>query len=88
LGYDFESVASHADETLPAGVGPVQAARTLAIRKARAVAAVYPDAVVIGADTLVVCGKQIFGKPNDAADAMRMLRLLSGRSTGLLLGCA
>lgn len=86
LGYDFESMASHADETLPAGAGPVRAVRTLAVRKARAVAGVRPDAVVIGADTMVVCGKSILGKPADAADAVRMLGLLSGRSHRVLTG--
>lgn len=47
--------------------------------------------LVIGADTIVACGREILGKPKDAADAVRMLRLLSGRShevyTGVTLVC-
>ena len=47
--------------------------------KAAAVATTFPDAVVIGADTIVVVEQEILGKPMDADDAIRMLRLLSGR---------
>lgn len=42
--------------------------------------------VVIGADTIVACGGEILGKPRDAADAARMLRLLSGRSHEVYTG--
>ena len=56
-----------------------QLARALAESKASAVAASIPDAVVIGADTIVVAEQGILGKPADANDAARMLRLLSGR---------
>jgi septum formation protein len=44
-----------------------------------AVADGVPDAVVIGADTIVIAEGGILGKPADDADAARMLRLLSGR---------
>jgi len=49
------------------------------VSKAAAVATTFPDAVVIGADTIVVVEQEILGKPMDADDAIRMLRLLSGR---------
>jgi septum formation protein len=51
----------------------------LAESKAAAVADGVPDAVVIGADTIVIAERGILGKPADDADAARMLRLLSGR---------
>lgn len=59
-----------AEEADPAGL--------LAVRKAQAVAPRHPDAVVIGADTLVFCAGRRLGKPSDEAEAAEMLRLLSG----------
>ena len=59
-------------------------ARDYAIRmardKARAVSSRFPDAIVIGADTIVVCENQILEKPADADDARRMLGTLSART--------
>lgn len=86
LGYPFEVMDSGADETLPEGAEPAEAARTLAVRKAGAAAARRPDAIVIGADTMVVCGRHILGKPADKEDAGRMLSMLSGRSHRVLTG--
>src|SRR5579863_685059 len=51
----------------------------MAREKARAVFALRPDDLILGADTVVVVDDEILGKPRDAADAVRMLRLLSGR---------
>jgi len=50
-----------------------------AARKAIAVARTRPDAVVLGADTLVALGRKVIGKPRDLADARRVLRRLRGR---------
>jgi len=50
----------------------------VALRKAQAVAASIPAGTVLGADTVVEVGGRVLGKPADAADAVRMLRLLSG----------
>ena len=64
-------------------------AERLARQKAQAAFQHWPDALVLGADTVVVVENQIFGKPRDDADAMRMLRSLSGRihqvTTGVCL---
>ncbi len=58
-------------------------------RKGTHIAALHPDRVVIAADTIVVCDGMVLNKPTDATDAVRMLRLLSGRThlvyTGLAL---
>ncbi len=48
--------------------------------KARAVSSRFPDAIVVGADTIVVCENQILEKPADANDARRMLAMLSSRT--------
>jgi septum formation protein len=61
-------------------------AERLAREKAMAIARQRPNDVVLGADTVVVIDNQILGKPNDATDAIRMLRLLSGRTHQVITG--
>jgi septum formation protein len=60
----------------------------LAREKALAVAARHPDAFVLAADTEVAVGRRVLGKPADAADAGRMLALMSGRAHRVLTGVA
>lgn len=67
---------------------PCELVETLAARKARAVAALLDDGIVIGADTVVVSGGQVLGKPADAGDAVEMLRRLQGRSHEVYTGVA
>lgn len=75
------------DETL--APGPVADAVTrLALEKARAVAGGAPDAVVLGADTVVVVDHEVYGKPGGPDEARRMLRRLSGRSHEVVTGIA
>lgn len=72
---------------------PAEAPRAFAERMARekalAVFRQHADDFVLGADTIVIVDAEILGKPRDAADAVRMLRLLSGRrhqvTTGVCL---
>jgi septum formation protein len=59
-------------------------ALALASAKATMVAKTYPDALVIGADQLLVCGEEKFDKPADMAQAAAQLRFLSGRTHTLL----
>ncbi|MBQ9383621.1 MAG: septum formation protein Maf [Ruminiclostridium sp.] len=83
---DFEIIPAvgeeRADKTLP----PDEYVRELARHKAEEIAALRPDDVVIGADTVVAAGGEILGKPKDAADAKRMLRLLSGTEHSVFTG--
>lgn len=58
---------------------PAQHARRLAEAKARLVAARHPGAFVLGADTVVGCGRRILGKADTEEEARRALELLSGR---------
>jgi septum formation protein len=96
-GIPFEVHAANINEDQIAGETPLEYAGRLSREKAEAVAAIYPQRYVLGADTIVVVsheapgksetsrelqipGKpEILGKPKDHADAVRMLRLLSGR---------
>jgi len=73
------------EDPLP-GEGARECAERLAREKALAIAEKRPADVVLGADTVVVIDGQILGKPTDAADAARMLRLLSGRDHEVITG--
>ncbi|MEA2755736.1 MAG: nucleoside triphosphate pyrophosphatase [Aliidongia sp.] len=67
------------DETPGPDETPPRHAERLAVEKARAVAARHPGAWVLGADTVVACGRRILPKAEDEATARRCLALLSGR---------
>ena len=79
-GYTFEILVSDVDESLPAGITPEEAVRLNAARKAQAVAANRPGAVVLGCDTVVAIDGAILGKPQDEGEAKQMLRHLSGNT--------
>jgi septum formation protein len=80
-GLEFRVLPADVDETPLEGEPAAEYVQRLAASKARAVSAqVDPDALVIAADTTVVDGNQILGKPVDDDDASRMLRQLCGRS--------
>ncbi len=78
--------AADVDETPLADESAQACAERLAREKATAVSRGRPGDVVLGADTIVVVENQILGKPGDAGDAARMLRLLSGREHRVITG--
>lgn len=80
IGIPHEIRPADIDETYISGEQPRQHAERLARAKADKVAATESDALVIGADTIVVVDGNVLGKPVNEADAMRMLSMLSGRS--------
>ena len=73
------------DETMDPSRPPAEEVARISRRKAEAVPR-ERDEVVIAADTIVVCGGEVLGKPRDEADAFRMLRLLSGREHQVMTG--
>ncbi|MBQ7288775.1 MAG: septum formation protein Maf [Clostridia bacterium] len=86
LGLRFSVITADTDENSEI-TDPGALVEELSFRKAQAVAKkVGGDAVVIGADTVVSIGGEILGKPKDAADARRMLRLLSGQTHQVMTG--
>ena len=87
-GYTFEVRAADIDESLHAGEQPKEYVQRLALEKAQVIAALNPEAVVLGGDTTVVLEGEVLGKPVDLADAERMLRLLSGRTHQVYTGLA
>ena len=88
LGLEHEVRPPDVDERLRPGEAPGVQARRLAVEKASSTAADGDD-LILAADTLVVLGEEILGKPVDEADAVRMLMKLQGRKhevhTGLAL---
>lgn len=85
-GIDFEVMPAHVDETLQDGEAPAAYVARVAEDKARAIHQRHPDRVILAADTTVVVDQHILGKPADAEDARRMLRLLSGRAHEVITG--
>ena len=88
LGLPFEVIAPDVDETPSPGELPVATALRLSEAKARAVAARYEDALVIGSDQVADCDGRAVSKPGDRATAQRELRALSGRTIVFHTGIA
>jgi len=88
LGIPFEVAAPGVDEAALTGESPAATALRLSEAKARAVAARYPDAVVIGSDQVADCDGRAIGKPGDRGTAIRSLTELSGRTVVFHTGVA
>jgi septum formation protein len=86
-GYEFDIDPADVDEdNYPATMLPSMLAIQLARNKAQTIADRHPEAVVLGADTVVAFGDEILGKPVDEADARRILTLLSGTTHIVITG--
>jgi septum formation protein len=85
-GISFTVDPAHIAEEPSPGESPLAYAQRLARDKALAVLARHPEVTVLGADTVVVVDEHLLEKPTDAADAARMLRLLSGRKHEVITG--
>jgi septum formation protein len=85
-GIQFLVRPANVDETPLDGEGARECAERLAREKALAVWREHRRDPVLGADTVVVVNGNILGKPIDAADAVRMLRMLSGRAHRVITG--
>ena len=88
LGIPFEvRVIEDIDEHFPEQLPASETALYIAKRKAEAYRGqIADDELIITADTVVIVGDEILGKPADEADALRMLRLLSGRTHQVTTG--
>jgi nucleoside triphosphate pyrophosphatase len=85
-GYEFEIDPADIDETPPRGLLPSKVAVYLAEEKAKAIATLHPEAVILAADTVVAFGDTLLGKPKDPADAKKMLQLLAGTTHLVITG--
>jgi septum formation protein len=86
MGLDFEVMPSDIDETFHRGDSPREHVLCLSEEKALAVAVRHSDAWVLGADTIVIVGGEILGKPGSVAEAKEMLEKLSGREHEVFTG--
>src|SRR5438552_17580756 len=86
LGVTFEIVPSTADELHDSSLAASELCEFNAARKAEAVAEQFPEAVVLGADTLVALGGELFGKPKSPTEAVGMLEKLQGRTHQVITG--
>ena len=88
MGVEFETVPSDFDEKLDDSRSPAEVAQELALGKALAVAALHPESIVIGSDTIMTIeGKQL-EKPKDNNDAVAMLKSLGGKTHEVTTGLA
>jgi septum formation protein len=85
IGLPFRSLPSHVEEDQVLGEPPVKAV-LLAESKARAACAKSQDGWILGADTMVVMGERILGKPIDHEEAHFMLSLLAGKEHKVITG--
>jgi septum formation protein len=83
-GIEFEVIPAHIDERAHPHETADGYVRRIADAKARAVSAHVTDRIILAADTTVVVGEMMLAKPEDDADAKRMLRMLSGRTHEVL----
>ena len=88
IGIAFATAPAHVDERALAGEEPEAYAVRVALDKARTAAKKFSSGVIIAADTIVVLEGVILGKPADAADAERMLKMLSGQMHTVITGLA
>jgi len=88
IGVVFTSDPADVDERILPGEGAEAYAVRVALDKARVAAGRAGNGIVIAADTIVVLGDAILGKPADAGDAVRMLGMLSGRMHRVISGLA
>ncbi len=86
MGLKFRIVPSLADEIVRNDLTPIENARVLAEAKALAVSCLHPQCHVLGADTLVILGDEIIGKPRDKNDAIAILHRLSGKTHSVATG--
>jgi septum formation protein len=85
-GFVFDIQPANADESVHAGEMPAHYVTRVSQAKARVMLPIAGDRVVLAADTTVVVDGEIFGKPQNAADAVRMLRALRNRRHEVMTG--
>lgn len=83
---EHKIIASNCEEVVEENLTPVEVVKSLSKQKAIDVYNNNKDYVVLGADTIVTINGEILGKPKDEADAIRMFRLLEGKTHDVVTG--
>lgn len=86
IGLEFEVVGSDYEEDMSLALEPLDLAKHLSLGKAEAVAKHCPDHLIIAADTFVVLGKKLLGKPGTPEKALEMLKEVSGNTMSVISG--
>ncbi|MGA2367621.1 MAG: Maf family protein [Dehalococcoidia bacterium] len=86
LGLKFTVDAAEIEEDIGRKLKPADLVKTISLEKATAAATRHPDSIVIAADTFGVLGDKLLGKPRSSAEAVAMLRMMSGRCHSVLTG--
>ncbi len=92
LNIPFKVIIPNCDEDIPEDIPLEKAAEYLATRKVNAVARSLPPEIeypwILGADTMVILGKKIYGKPQDQSEAFEFLKALQGKTHKVITGLA
>jgi len=86
IGIPFESAGSMIEETLYEGMQPADIACQMAVQKVESVQNIYNNRWILGADTIVVINKKIFGKPKDSIECQEILHSLKGKTHKVITG--
>ncbi|MEA3302950.1 MAG: Maf family nucleotide pyrophosphatase [Pseudomonadota bacterium] len=86
LGLPFETAAPDIDESPLPDEEPESLVKRLSLEKAEAVAADYPQALIIGSDQVACVDNQVLGKPGSHQKAMQQLKLTSGKTVTFMTG--
>jgi septum formation protein len=82
----FDIVIADVDESVPPGMKGELVPEHLARKKAEAIETIIEDKIIVAADTIVLLDNEILGKPKDEADAISILKKLSGRMHRVITG--
>ena len=86
IGVNFKVESSNIHEEINQKIKQNEIPINLSKAKAEKISYKYPDKIIIGADTVVVFNKKIFGKPKDKNESKKMLKALSGNSHKVITG--
>ena len=88
IGRPFEVMVPHVEENHPPHLSPEESAVENALAKVRWVSERVGDGILLGADTVVALGNDLFNKPRDVSEAVGMLSTLSGKTHRVITGMA
>ena len=86
LGISFKTANPQTDESALPGESPEELALRLSEAKARAVAPLFPDALIIGSDQVAILDGQVYGKPGTHENAIKQLQTMRGRTVNFFTG--
>jgi septum formation protein len=86
IGLRFAVEPSNYEEDMPSALEPHEFAQKISLEKAKVVASQHKNAIVIAADTFIIFGGQILGKPHTEKEARKMLETIRGKSHSVITG--